>query len=86
MIRRTITLNDAIYNELQKIRASVIRAGRDISFTTIVNVVLLGGIVGADSFDARTWRIIKNFVDQTGVELEIEAIRDQYADMIKEIV
>lgn len=84
MLRRTITLNDAIYNELQKIRAASLELGREMSFTTIVNIVLLGGILGADRFDAHTWREILAFIEEESPTLEFEALHDQYVEkMVK---
>jgi hypothetical protein len=84
MIRRTITFDEAIYNELMSIRASAISAGKEMSFTTIVNVVLLGGIMGANRFDTHIWKEILAFIEQESSSLEFEALRDQYVEkMVK---
>ena len=86
MIRRTITFNEAIYSELMNIRASAISAGKETSFTTIVNVVLLGGILGANKFDARIWVELLSFMEAESPELELEALRDQYVEkMVKKM-
>ena len=84
MIRRTITFNEEIYNELMNIRASAISAGKEMSFTTIVNVVLLGGILGANKFDSAIWKEILSFIEEVSPNLELEALRDQYVEkMVK---
>jgi len=84
MIRRTITFNEPIYTELMNIRASAISAGKEMSFTTIVNVVLLGGILGANKFDSNIWKEILGFIEEAGQDLELEALRDQYVEkMVK---
>ncbi len=86
MIRKTITFNEAIYNELMNIRASAISAGKEMSITTVVNVVLLGGILGANKFDNQTWRAILGFIEEESSELELEALRDQYIEkMVKKL-
>ena len=86
MIRRTITFNEAIYNELMNIRASAISAGKEMSFTTVVNVVLLGGILGANKLDNNMWREILSFIEEESPVLELEALRDQYVEkMVKKM-
>ncbi|HIJ98510.1 TPA: hypothetical protein H1005_01025 [archaeon] len=86
MIRRTITFNVDIYNELMNIRASAISAGKEMSFTTIVNVVLLGGILGANKFDTSIWKEILSFIEEESSVLELEALRDQYVEkMVKKM-
>ena len=44
MPRRTVTVEDVLYRELQKMRAKFMEDGivDDMSFTTAVNMVLLG--------------------------------------------
>ncbi|HIJ97707.1 TPA: hypothetical protein H1012_00560 [archaeon] len=86
MIRKTITFNEAIYNELMNIRASAISAGKEMSLTTVVNVVLLGGILGANKFDNNIWKEILAFIEEEFPELELEALRDQYVEkMVKKL-
>ncbi len=82
MIRRTITFNEEIYSELMNIRASAISAGKEMSFTTIVNVVLLGGILGANKLDNNIWREILGFIEEESPKLELEALRDQYVEKL----
>ncbi len=82
MIRRTITFNEPIYNELMNIRASAISAGKEMSFTTIVNVVLLGGILGANKLDTHAWKDILAFIEEEFPTLELEALRDQYIEKL----
>ena len=86
MIRKTITFNESIYNELMNIRASAISAGKEMSLTTIANVVLLGGILGANKFDNNIWKEILAFIEEESPDLELEALRDQYAEkMVKKL-
>lgn len=86
MIRKTITFNEAIYNELMNIRASAISAGKEMSLTTVVNVVLLGGILGANKFDNQIWKEILAFIEEASPDLELEALRDQYVEkMVKKL-
>lgn len=86
MIRKTITFNEAIYNELMNIRASAISAGKEMSLTTVANVVLLGGILGANKFDNHIWKEILAFIEEESPELELEALRDQYVEkMVKRL-
>jgi len=68
------------------IRASAISAGKEMSFTTVVNVVLLGGILGANKFDSNIWREILGFIEEAFPDLELEALRDQYVEkMVKKM-
>ena len=68
------------------IRASAISAGKEMSLTTVVNVVLLGGILGANKFDNNIWKEILAFIEEEFPELELEALRDQYVEkMVKKL-
>ncbi len=53
-----------------------------MSFTTIVNVVLLGGILGANKLDNNIWREILSFIEEESPKLEFEALRDQYVEKL----
>lgn len=57
-----------------------------MSFTTVVNVVLLGGILGANKLDNNMWREILSFIEEESPVLELEALRDQYVEkMVKKM-
>ncbi len=82
MQRKTITIHDEIYRELQKIRASFIESDivPDMSFTTAVNMVLLGGIVATDRFTDDDWGVLSKFLQEQRATLELESFTDRRAD------
>ena len=62
MPRRTVTVNKAIESKLREIQAGLIRAThKDCSFTRVVNLVLLGGLVGSYNFDKKVWKTLNEF-------------------------
>lgn len=87
MARRTITLDDFIYRELQKLRAAFIRGegpdepGMDeMSLTTAVNLVLLGGLIATDRFTDEDWQTLFDYLGQRGPALELDSFTDRRAD------
>ncbi len=82
MQRRTVTIDEVLYRELQKIRAKFIEDGivDDMSFTTAVNMVLLGGFIATDRFTEVHWRLIRDFLFQRGPDLELDSLTDRRAD------
>jgi hypothetical protein len=82
MSRRTVTIADVLYRELQKMRAKFIEADivDDMSFTTAVNVVLLGGLIATDRFTDEDWELIHDFLVESGRDLELESLTDRRAD------
>lgn len=80
--RRTVTIDDVLYRELQKLRAKFIEDGivDDMSFTTAVNMVLLGGFIATDGFTEEHWRLIREFLMERGSDLELDSFTDRRAD------
>ena len=82
MPRRTVTIDDVLYRELQKIRAKFIEDGivDDMSFTTAVNMVILGGLIGTDGFTDENWTLMRDFLLERGADLELDSLTDRRAD------
>jgi hypothetical protein len=82
MPRRTVTIDEFLYRQLQKMRAQFIEDGfvDDMSFTTAVNVVLLGGFVATDRFTQEHWGLIRDFLLERGPDLELDSLTDRRAD------
>lgn len=85
-MRRTVTINDTLYNEVQKVRASFIKTGQEMSFTTAINMVLLGGLVGTSKFTPEEWSIVADFLKEESTSLELEAARNQIMQILIESV
>lgn len=80
MGRMTVTLDDDIMKALRKIQGKFIAdSGEEWSFTTIVNMVLLGGLLGSDRFSKKVWRTILDFLEQQKLNLDLEAGVDTLA-------
>ena len=80
MGRITITLDDDIMKALRKIQGKFIAdSGEEWSFTTIVNMVLLGGLLGSGRFSSKVWKTIFDFLKQQKLSLELEAGVDTLA-------
>ncbi len=82
MQRRTITIDDVLYRELQKMRAKFMEDGivDDMSFTTAVNMVLLGGFIATDRFTDEHWALVHDFLFERGPDLELDSLTDRRAD------
>lgn len=81
MPRITVTLDDDIMKILRQIQGSYIAdTGEDWSFTTIVNMVLLGGLVGVKKFKKQEWKTINEFLDEKKFNLELESPLDIIAN------
>jgi hypothetical protein len=82
MPRRTVTIHDMLYRELQRIRAKFMEEGivDDMSFTTAVNIVLLGGMIATDRFTDEDWEGIRDFLFHLGPGLELDSLTDRRAD------
>lgn len=65
MKRKTLTIDDELYEMLQKIRASMISHGMDMSFTTTANIVMVSGILGSEKFDDKIWEEVAEFFAET---------------------
>ncbi len=82
MPRRTVTIDETLYHELQTMRAKFMEEGvlDDMSFTSAVNVVLLGGLIATDKFSESDWAIIRDFLFERGPVLELDGMTDRRAD------
>ena len=80
MARVTITLNDDIMKALRKIQGQFIAgSGDEWSFTTIVNMVLVGGLIGSKRFKSKDWTNIFDFLEDQKLDLDLEAGVDTLA-------
>lgn len=80
MGRMTITLDDDIQKVLRKIQGTFIAdSGDEWSFTTIANMVLLAGILGAERLRKKDWETIFNFLKHQKLGLDLEAGVDTLA-------
>ncbi len=63
-------------------RAKFIEEGvlDDMSLTTAVNAVLLGGLIATDKFSESDWTIIRDFLFERGPSLELDSMTDRRAD------
>ncbi|AIF84151.1 hypothetical protein NTE_02096 [Candidatus Nitrososphaera evergladensis SR1] len=84
MNRLSITLNDFLEEKLRGIQGDLIKGRKqDISFTTVVNMVLLGGILGSRYLKKDDWQAIKDFLDDQQINLDAEGLTDNYVNMTK---
>lgn len=82
MPRRTVTIDGVLFRELQGMRAKFIEEGvlDDMSLTTVVNAVLLGGLIATDKFSEGDWTLIRDFLFGRGPSLELDSMTDRRAD------
>ena len=82
MHRRTVTIDDVLYRQLQKMRADFVESGivDEMSFTTALNMVLLGGFIATDKFTDENWELIRGFLLERGPTLELDSLTDRRAD------
>jgi len=59
--------------------------GEDWSFTTIVNMVILGGLIGPERLKKKDWEIIRGFLLDEKLSLDLEAGVDTLASHNLEI-
>jgi hypothetical protein len=82
--RLSITLNDFLDDQLRDIQGALIKKlKRDISFTTVVNLVLVGGLLGSKHFDKKDWRIINDFLAEEQINIDAEGLTDNYVNSMK---
>lgn len=82
-MRRTVTIEDGLYREIQKLRAKFLEDGLvdDMSFTTAVNLVLYGGLLAVDRFTEDDWAMISAALQALLESLELESFDDRRADI-----
>jgi len=86
MPRRTVTIDETLYGELQKMRAKFLEDGGadELSLTTVVNMVLLGGLMATDRFTEEDWALIRGFLSERGPSLDLDSLTDRRADVYLE--
>lgn len=86
--QKTVTFDDYVYQEIKKLQSSFIRHPGDyddITFTTTVNMLVLGGLVFAPSDPGdEEWERILNFLEDKGSDLDQAAYVDKYAEALIE--
>ena len=61
--RRTITIDVDLEKKLRDIQAQMImKTNKNWSLSTILNVVILAGIIGSIGLDRNEWKIIQSFL------------------------
>ncbi|MGQ0794823.1 MAG: hypothetical protein ACT4N5_01390 [Nitrosopumilaceae archaeon] len=84
MQRMSITLDDNIARTLRGIQGRLIeKFEKDISFTTIVNTVLLAGVIGTESFTEKTWTLLSQFLHEEQINLDKEGLTDNFVNQLK---
>jgi len=78
MKRKTITIDDDLYEALQKIRAAIIASGRDITFTRLVKTVMISGILSAEKLDDEICEELWEFIQGRELDLQLEKLVDEY--------
>jgi hypothetical protein len=87
MPRVTVTINDQVYEILRDVQGRFISSTKEEwSFTTVVNMVLLAGLLAPVYMDLKLedefWDMIWSFLEDEKVKLDTEAIIDQVAEKI----
>lgn len=69
MVKQYVRIPDFIDRELRKLQGSLIRALLiDVSYATVVNLVLMGGLLAANKLGEEDWRMLRAFLlHQEGV-------------------
>ncbi|MGB6837277.1 MAG: hypothetical protein WBF66_06200 [Dehalococcoidia bacterium] len=52
----------------------------DMSLTTAVNLVLLGGLIATDRFTDEDWQTLGHYLSERGPSLELDSFTDRRAD------
>jgi len=91
MTRITITIDENLYKALRKIQGGFISStGEDWSFTTIVNLIILAGIIAPEYLDEELkeefWETLRDFIKDKKIELELSGIEDKIVEKILEEV
>ena len=84
MNRITVTLANEIEEALRRIQGGLIQGRKhDVSFTTTINIVLLAGIIATDEFSNETWKMIRDFLNDQRINLDLEGQTDNYINELK---
>ncbi|GEM_PF-2567471 len=84
MNRMSITLNDFLEDQLRDIQGRLIKElKQDMSFTTVVNLVLLGGILGSKYLKDKDWQVINAFLEDQRINIDAEGLTDNYVNSMK---
>ncbi len=81
MMKQYVRIPDFIDVELRKLQGSLIRDLLiDVSYATVVNVVLMGGLLAADKLSEDDWRNLRAFL----LEQERMPFLDGKGDAVRE--
>lgn len=82
MVRRTVTLNDVLYEALQKTRGiAITETGEDVPFTYILNVAVLLGFCNPLPTEEMV-KIIKSFNSNNYENLKLADLGDRLVEFI----
>lgn len=85
MYRKTISFDEEIYKRIKEIQGEFIEsAGEfdDMSFTTAVNMLVLGGLVFAPDKEDERWDVITDFLEERIFDLDRRSLGDRYTDIL----
>ena len=81
-IRLTIVIDPEVESKLRELHGQIISSeSKNFSFSKIVNMVLLAGIVSADKLDNRNWYLLKSLIDGKKVSLDEFTGRDYITNL-----
>ena len=84
MTRLSITLNEAVEDQLRQLQGEMISTyKKDISFTTVVNTVLVAGLLGSESFSDEVTKEVYHFFKTQQINMDKEGLTDNFLNMLK---
>lgn len=82
MVRKTITIHDFLHETIQEIRAKIFYDTRkEMSYTTIVNAMILGALIATEKMSEEDWETIRAFLKDESIKLEVEAGVDKIIEI-----
>lgn len=85
MQRKTISFDDRIYKRIKEIQGEFIESAGDfddMSFTTAVNMLVLGGLIFAPEGKDERWEAITDFLKEKSFDLNRRSLGDRYTDTL----
>ncbi len=85
MAKQYIRIHDVLDSEIRKLQGTLIRTFVvDVSFNTVVNMVLLAGLLAAEKLDKADWALIKDYWQkQEGVQVPVGGAADLITGQIE---
>jgi hypothetical protein len=81
-IRLTIVIDSEVESKLRELHGQIISSeSKNFSFSKIVNMVLLAGIVSADKLDNCDWYLLKSLIDGKKIFLDEFTGRDYITNL-----